>query len=69
MSFQSYGTAAGPDGIAALSGTGSPFGTDYNTTGIQINNASVSLTSAGGGGAHNNLPPYVCINFIIKYEL
>jgi microcystin-dependent protein len=24
--------------------------------------------NAGGGAAHNNLPPYLCINFIVRYQ-
>jgi microcystin-dependent protein len=27
---------------------------------------TVSVTNAGGGGAHNNMPPYLTLNFIIK---
>jgi microcystin-dependent protein len=35
--------------------------TQSATTGITIN-------STGGGAAHNNLPPYACVNFIIKFQ-
>jgi microcystin-dependent protein len=35
--------------------------TQSATTGITIN-------SDGGGAAHNNLPPYACVNFIIKFQ-
>jgi microcystin-dependent protein len=34
--------------------------TGSSTTGITINNA-------GGGQAHNNMPPYIVLNYIIKY--
>ncbi|HEY8190920.1 MAG TPA: tail fiber protein [Alphaproteobacteria bacterium] len=27
-----------------------------------------SSSSAGGDGAHNNLPPYIALNFIIRYR-
>lgn len=45
-----------------------------NTTGMTDNsngeprvNASGTMLSAGGNGAHNNLQPYITINYIIKY--
>jgi microcystin-dependent protein len=34
--------------------------TNTNTTGISIN-------TSGGGQAHNNMPPYIVMNYIIKY--
>ena len=34
--------------------------TGVNTTGITVN-------STGGGQAHNNMPPYMVLNYIIKY--
>ena len=47
-------------------------------TGLQAANANISLNpsgtglsttqNAGGGAAHNNLPPYLTVNFIIKYQ-
>ena len=47
-------------------------------TGIQPANANISLNAsgtglsatnaAGGGAAHNNLPPYQQINFVIRYQ-
>ena len=47
-------------------------------TGLQAANANVSLNAsgtglsatqnAGGGAAHNNMPPYLQINFIIRYQ-
>jgi microcystin-dependent protein len=38
-------------------------------TGIQIDGAGtgVSIQNAGSGGAHNNMPPFVGVNFIIRY--
>jgi len=44
---------------------GSTYGTQYVNTG---NRWPVTYPSpAGGGQAHNNLPPYLAINFIIKF--
>lgn len=47
--------------------------TNSNTTGISINNATATniATTAtnqntGGDGAHNNLQPYIVLNYIIK---
>ena len=47
-------------------------------TGLQAANANVSLNAsgtglsttqnAGGGASHNNLPPFLGVNFIVKYQ-
>lgn len=29
--------------------------------------ANISINNTGGGGAHNNMPPYLVVNYIIKY--
>ncbi|WP_437613788.1 tail fiber protein [Sorangium sp. So ce834] len=50
-STHSDGDDSGPDGYAR---------TESATTGI-------TLASAGGGRAHNNMPPYLVVNYIIKY--
>ena len=49
--------------------------TRSSTTGISINNATATNQattatnqSTGGGGAHNNLQPYIVLNYIIKYS-
>lgn len=34
--------------------------------GISINTGNASISSTGGGGAHNNLQPYIVLNYIIK---
>jgi microcystin-dependent protein len=45
-------------------------GTDVQTPGIVVDGAytGIGIQNAGGGAAHNNLPPYVGINFIIRYQ-
>lgn len=37
----------------------------YKTSGSQVTMASASLENAGGGQAHNNLQPFLTMNFII----
>ena len=32
------------------------------------NYTGISIQSAGGGAAHNNMPPYLAFNFIIRYQ-
>lgn len=44
--------------------------TGSSTTGITINSNGAHqhvIDSQGGGQAHNNLPPYLVLNYIIKY--
>jgi microcystin-dependent protein len=44
--------------------------TDYRYAGITLNASGTGLSTtqnAGGGGAHNNMPPYIYLNFIIRY--
>jgi microcystin-dependent protein len=49
-------------------GTGLYLG--YAATGIGIYGAGtgIGIQNAGSGGAHNNMPPWVGVNFIIKYQ-
>ena len=35
--------------------------------GVQANSTGITIQNAGGGAAHNNLPPYLAINFIIRF--
>jgi microcystin-dependent protein len=55
-------------------GTTGPFtaGTDGNlyTTGTELSSTGITVANAntGGDGSHNNLPPYVGVNFIIKFQ-
>lgn len=40
-------------------------GSLYHTGGTLVNMESSSLVAAGSGGSHNNLQPYLVVNFII----
>ena len=61
-------------GYASLSYSGNigPTGTYYasqttvGSSGIPPVSVSTSIANTGGGTAHNNLPPYKALNFIIK---
>lgn len=68
-------------GTAGLNTSTNPTGVSIQAaaTGIQANNANVSLAAAatgitatnantGGGAAHNNVPPFLAINFIIRFQ-
>ena len=46
-----------------LAGSTSPYGIEPNYSGTGY---SSPLSSVGGGGAHNNLQPYIVLNYIIK---
>jgi microcystin-dependent protein len=49
-------------------GTGIGVGAAATGIGIYAAATGVTIQSAGSDGAHNNLPPYLQINFIIKYQ-
>jgi microcystin-dependent protein len=57
----SHQVSGGPSGGAAVFGGGGapPFSTSADPTGISIQNA-------GGGAIHNNVPPTIVLNYIIK---
>jgi len=67
-----------PQSLTALTGVGpnddwtqgSGTNTGSSVTGITINSDGAHqhvIDSQGGGQAHNNLPPYLVLNYIIKY--
>jgi microcystin-dependent protein len=63
-------TGSSPTGISiANSGTG--ISIDLSATNIQIAGAYVGITGTvdqGGSSPHNNMPPYVALNFVIRYQ-
>jgi microcystin-dependent protein len=38
------------------------------TTGITVNSASVTTSNQGSGQAHNNMQPYIVLNYIVKVK-
>jgi hypothetical protein len=42
------------------------LGTSATVTGISVNSTTATNQNTGGGGAHNNLQPYIVLNYIIK---
>lgn len=45
----------------------SPTGSFANIAGSgSVTNSSIASSSTGGGGSHNNLQPYIVLNYIIK---
>jgi microcystin-dependent protein len=55
----------------AVSIAGAVTGLQAAQPAITVNASGTGLSTtnnAGGGGAHNNLPPYLAINFIVRYQ-
>ena len=47
------------------------FNDSTTETNISLNASGTNLSTtqnAGGGAAHNNMPPYLQLNFIVKYQ-
>ncbi len=60
------GTTGG--GYSTLgNGLGSvPLSTTVSTTGISVNSGAANIQNTGGGGSHNNMQPWLGVNYIIK---
>ena len=55
--------AGGAKGIS-LNGGGNWYGLSWNSTGASTD--ELQPLNTGGGGSHNNLQPYIVLNYIIK---
>jgi microcystin-dependent protein len=63
------GTGDAPAGSRVTEDATTGISIDFGSTFIVINdaNANVTILSQGGGQPHNNLQPYITLNYIIKY--
>jgi microcystin-dependent protein len=55
----------GTHGYAEVQGDGIQLIED-STTGVTVNSASTIIQNTGSGVSHNNMPPYIATNFIVK---
>lgn len=62
-----YGSTGSGTGIGIYA-AGTGLGAAAQATSIAAATAGGTNASAGSDGAHNNLPPYLSISFIIKYQ-
>lgn len=63
--YHNYGANFSPTNNVAA---GSEYKSGQNqTTGGNISWSGASIDAAGGGGAHNNMPPYIALPYIIKH--
>jgi microcystin-dependent protein len=56
-----------------INAAGTGIGVQGAATGVTVAAAYANINgnttdNAGSGGAHNNLPPYVCVNFVIRFQ-
>ena len=70
-SFTLAHTGQGANGGGSGYETGGQYGSTTGSAGswsktIDFSNASISVANTGGGGAHANVQPYICVNHIIK---
>ena len=56
-----------PEHVHQIGGSGSTAGSYYGFATSNTRDRTLSSDSAGGGQAHNNLQPYIILNYIIKY--
>ena len=49
------------------SGTAQSAGAHSHTISVSVSSTTATNQNTGGGKAHNNMPPYLAMNYIIKY--
>ena len=67
MEAVSAATTGTPGSTVSLAPTsnGSPL---YRAPDIYLDTGAADMGASGGGGAHNNLPPYLAVTFIIALQ-
>lgn len=61
-------SSAQPAIAVSVAASGANIGAALANIGINASGTNLSTTqNAGGGGAHNNMPPFLGVNFIIRY--
>ena len=61
-------TAGAPDATVSLAPTSNGSALYRAPDAVYLNTAPSDMGASGGGAAHNNLPPYLAINFIIALQ-
>jgi len=61
-------TASTPGPTTIFGGGGRGKGLAYGPAGGPVAMSAQAVGTAGGGGPHNNMPPYVTLNFIIALQ-
>ena len=57
-----------PDAGVSLAPTSNGTALYRASDGVYLNTAPSDLAASGGGGPHDNLPPYLALNFIIAMQ-
>jgi microcystin-dependent protein len=65
-SIKANGSGSGYPAITSADGSGLGFNSNSATTGVSVNSHTTGITVAGGGGAHNNLQPYLSMYKMIR---
>jgi microcystin-dependent protein len=60
--------AAGGNGAAGAGWAFETVQTDARQPNVAVAVGYANIAATGGGAAHNNMPPYLGINFIIRYQ-
>lgn len=68
MAAVSGATTGTPDATVSLAPTSNGSALYRAPDGTYLNTAAADMGASGGGAPHNNLPPYLAVNFIIALQ-